>query len=273
MMQSTSCNHRYCEECIQNYIGKKINKDIHEIISKKCPASDCNGILDIDSIMPVDFLMRVRDAIRLTEVLATPIVIDCPFMDCMGTLVDDLRECPIRACLECWRLFFVNCKCLHLGMTCENYQISRQLNLLYWQHHYEGYDDELEEKILSITLGMGPGTTTGITGRGPHHRLWSCSWFMGAIAQAPRTTPRAVVLTTGHGGGSEDEAVLAKVGAVLAFGLGLAPIPWLLPSSLDLLHLHLALGGVLDYGVLQYLSLGFILDAMRTHESSTPFSY
>ncbi|XP_049346822.1 uncharacterized protein LOC125811378, partial [Solanum verrucosum] len=146
MMQSTSCNHRYCEECIQNYIGKKINKDIHEIISKKCPASDCNGILDIDSIMPVDFLMRVRDAIRLTEVLTTPIVIDCPFMDCMGTLVDDLRECPIRACLECWRLFFVNCKCLHLGMTCENYQISRQLNLLYWLHHYEGYDDELEEK-------------------------------------------------------------------------------------------------------------------------------
>uniref|UniRef100_M1DYX6 RING-type domain-containing protein n=1 Tax=Solanum tuberosum TaxID=4113 RepID=M1DYX6_SOLTU len=77
MMQGTNCNHRYCEECIQNYIGKKINKDIHEIISKKCPASDCNGILDIDSIMPVDFLMRVRDTIRLTEVLASPIVIDC----------------------------------------------------------------------------------------------------------------------------------------------------------------------------------------------------
>ncbi|KAG5598763.1 hypothetical protein H5410_030133 [Solanum commersonii] len=96
MMQGTSCNHRYCEECIQNYIGKKINKDIHEIISKKCPAFDCNGILAIDSIMPVDFLMRARDAIRLTEVLASPIVIDYPFMDCIGTLVDDLRECLIK---------------------------------------------------------------------------------------------------------------------------------------------------------------------------------
>ncbi|WMV32329.1 hypothetical protein MTR67_025714 [Solanum verrucosum] len=45
---------------------KKINKDIYEMISMKCPASDCNGILDIDSIMSVDFLMRVRGAIRLT---------------------------------------------------------------------------------------------------------------------------------------------------------------------------------------------------------------
>ncbi|WMV32315.1 hypothetical protein MTR67_025700 [Solanum verrucosum] len=67
--------------------------------------------------MPVDFLMRVRDAIRLTEVLASPIVIDCPFMDCMGTLVDDLREYPIWSCPECWRLFCINCKCLDLGMT------------------------------------------------------------------------------------------------------------------------------------------------------------
>ncbi|KAG5598764.1 hypothetical protein H5410_030134, partial [Solanum commersonii] len=127
----TNCNHRYCEECIQNYIGKKINKDIHEMVSMKFPASDCNGILDIDSIMPVDFLMQVRDDIQLMEVLASPIVIDYHFMDCIGTLVVDLREYPIRACPECWRLFCVNCKCLHLGMTCENYQFSRQLNLFY----------------------------------------------------------------------------------------------------------------------------------------------
>ncbi|KAH0661328.1 hypothetical protein KY284_026259 [Solanum tuberosum] len=33
--------------------------------------------------MSVDFLMRVRDAIRLTAVLASPIVNDCTFMDCM----------------------------------------------------------------------------------------------------------------------------------------------------------------------------------------------
>ncbi|KAK4737492.1 hypothetical protein R3W88_001189 [Solanum pinnatisectum] len=89
--------------------------DIHEMIAMKCIASDCKGILDLDSIMPVDFLMRVRDAIRLTEVLASSIFIDFPFMDCMGTLVDDLREYPIKACSECWRIFYFNCKSLHLG--------------------------------------------------------------------------------------------------------------------------------------------------------------
>ncbi|KAG5598767.1 hypothetical protein H5410_030137 [Solanum commersonii] len=116
------------------------------MISMKHPTFDCNGILDINSIMSVDFLMRVRDAIRLTDVLASPIVIDCPFIDCMGTLVDDLREFLIRACRECWKIFCVNCKCLHLGMTCENYQFSRQLNLLQWQHHYGGYHEKLEEE-------------------------------------------------------------------------------------------------------------------------------
>ncbi|WMV32322.1 hypothetical protein MTR67_025707 [Solanum verrucosum] len=144
MMRGTNCIHRYSEESIQNYIGKKINKDINEMVSMKCPASDCNGILVIDSIMLVDFLMRVRDAIQLMEVLASPIVIDYPFMDCMGTLVDDLREYPIRECPECWRLFCVNCKYLHLGMTCDNHQFSRQLNLFYWQHHYGGCHDELK---------------------------------------------------------------------------------------------------------------------------------
>ncbi|WMV32345.1 hypothetical protein MTR67_025730 [Solanum verrucosum] len=104
--------------------------------------------------MSVDFLIRVRDAIRLIKVLASPIFIHCPFMDCMGTLVDDLREYPIRACPECCRLICVNLKCLHLGMICENYQFSRQLNLLYWQHHYEGYHDEQEEEISSIKLGL-----------------------------------------------------------------------------------------------------------------------
>ncbi|WMV32337.1 hypothetical protein MTR67_025722 [Solanum verrucosum] len=45
MMWGTSCNHRYSEECIHNYIGKKLNKDIHEV-AIKCPASDCGEILD-----------------------------------------------------------------------------------------------------------------------------------------------------------------------------------------------------------------------------------
>ncbi|XP_049397173.1 uncharacterized protein LOC125861283 [Solanum stenotomum] len=141
MMWGTNCNHRYCEECIHNYIGKKINEVIHEV-AIRCPASDCKEILDIDLIMPVDFLIRVRDASRLIKVLALPLVIDCPYMDCMGKLIDDQQGYPIRACPECWKLFCVNCKSLHFRMTCEIYQFSRQLNLLYWQQQQEEEEEE-----------------------------------------------------------------------------------------------------------------------------------
>uniref|UniRef100_M1ABY3 Secreted protein n=1 Tax=Solanum tuberosum TaxID=4113 RepID=M1ABY3_SOLTU len=48
-----------------------------------------------------------------------------------------------------------------------------------------------------------------------------------------RGIPQSVVKITGRGGGHEVGAVLAKVGAAFAFGLGLAPLPWHLPFSLD----------------------------------------
>uniref|UniRef100_M1DWD7 'chromo' domain containing protein n=1 Tax=Solanum tuberosum TaxID=4113 RepID=M1DWD7_SOLTU len=64
---------------------------------------------------------------------------------------------------------------------------------------------------------------------------------------SPRVFPRAMVFTTcrevaregsrGHG------QCLGKLGAALA----LAPLPWLLPSSLDLLPSYLVLDVLLDY--------------------------
>ncbi|KAG5615357.1 hypothetical protein H5410_015181 [Solanum commersonii] len=83
-MQGSNCNHRYCEEYIQNYVGAPMPQkydggcipftiDFHEI-SIKCLVSGYKGILDLNSIMSIDFLMR------------------CPVMDCMGTLVDDMRD-------------------------------------------------------------------------------------------------------------------------------------------------------------------------------------
>ncbi|KAK4736238.1 hypothetical protein R3W88_010499 [Solanum pinnatisectum] len=78
MMWGTSCNHHCFEECIQNYIGKKINEDIQETYK-----------VDVN---------------RPTKVLASPLIMNCPFMDCMGKLIDDQQGYPIRACPECWRL-------------------------------------------------------------------------------------------------------------------------------------------------------------------------
>uniref|UniRef100_A0A3Q7J9M0 RING-type domain-containing protein n=1 Tax=Solanum lycopersicum TaxID=4081 RepID=A0A3Q7J9M0_SOLLC len=104
MMWGTNCNHYYCEECIHNYIGKNVDEVIHEV-AIRCPTSDCKEILDINLIMSVDFLIRVRDVSRLIKILAFSQFIDCPYMDCMGKLIDDQQGYPIRACPKCWKLF------------------------------------------------------------------------------------------------------------------------------------------------------------------------
>lgn len=132
LMQATSCNHYYYVECIQNYIGKKINKDINELIVK-CLASYCDGILNLKSIMPSDYFIRVKDAFLEMQALASSTIIDCPFMDCTETLMDDKKVYLIRACPKCWRIFCVKCRDLHLEMICDNYECFRQLNLFYWQ--------------------------------------------------------------------------------------------------------------------------------------------
>ncbi|XP_060203100.1 uncharacterized protein LOC132631546 [Lycium barbarum] len=102
LIQGSSCRHYYCKECIRNYIAEKIDEDINEV---KCPVKNCKRILDVESLMPKDFLVRVEDAIRETEVLASPCVIECPFLDCIGELVDDKKGFLIRACPECRRIF------------------------------------------------------------------------------------------------------------------------------------------------------------------------
>ena len=103
-MWGTNCNHHYCEECIHNYIGKNVDEVIHEV-AIRCPPSDCKEILDINLIMLVDFLIRVRDVSRLIKILAFSQFIDCPYMDCMGKLIDDQQGYPIRACPKCWKHF------------------------------------------------------------------------------------------------------------------------------------------------------------------------
>lgn len=126
LKRGSSCLHYYCEECIRVYIGKKINENINQV---KCPVSNCENILDLKSLMPKDFLVRVEDAIREAQVLASPQEIGCPFGDCKGKLVDDKKRFLIRACPECWRIFCVMCRgSWHAGMTCDAY---RQLTFLY----------------------------------------------------------------------------------------------------------------------------------------------
>lgn len=124
-----------------------MDEDIKEV---KCPVSSCKRILDIESLMPGDFLNRVEDAIRETEVLASPLVIECPFLDCTGVLIDDKKKFLIRACPKCWRIFCVRCRdSWHMGMSCVAYKlhlnnINRQLSLFLWRLR-DNDDDEEED--------------------------------------------------------------------------------------------------------------------------------
>ncbi|PHT60776.1 hypothetical protein T459_15834 [Capsicum annuum] len=117
LIQGNSCQHLYCIECIQKYIAKKINDDIHEV---KCPIVNCKRTVDLELLLPYDVLDRVENANREAKVLASSYIMDCPFEDCTGNLVDDGKGYLIRACPNCWRIFCVRCRAAwHCGITCE----------------------------------------------------------------------------------------------------------------------------------------------------------
>ncbi|PHT44416.1 hypothetical protein CQW23_13574 [Capsicum baccatum] len=86
LIQGNSCQHLYCVECIQKYIAKKINDDIHEV---KCPIVNCKRTVDLELLLPYDVLDRVENANREAKVLASSYIMDCPYEDCTGNLVDD----------------------------------------------------------------------------------------------------------------------------------------------------------------------------------------
>ncbi|KAM3234296.1 hypothetical protein T459_15830 [Capsicum annuum] len=132
LIQGNSCQHLYCIECIQKYIAKKINDDIHEV---KCPIVNCKRTVDLELLLPYDVLDRVENANREAKVLASSYIMDCPFEDCTGNLVDDGKGYLIRACPNCWRIFCVRCRAAwHCGITCEAYKhMLNQINFVVQQ--------------------------------------------------------------------------------------------------------------------------------------------
>ncbi|KAF3630940.1 hypothetical protein FXO38_26864 [Capsicum annuum] len=60
---------------------------------------------------------------REAKVLASPYIVDCPYVDCTGKLVDDGKEYLIRTCPNFWRIFCVRCRnAWHCGITFEAYK-------------------------------------------------------------------------------------------------------------------------------------------------------
>lgn len=129
MMKRGGCGHMYCKECILNYGRERIKETLTEF---KCPVSDCNEKIVIDEFfVPSEFLEHWRDTVREAQALASCYVIECPFMDCSGYLMDDKKGYLIRTCPKCWTIFCVRCRDhWHMGMDCAAYQLRRKITSL-----------------------------------------------------------------------------------------------------------------------------------------------
>lgn len=128
-MKRGGCRHVYCEECIINYVRDRIKENLTEV---KCPVSDCKEKIVInDYFVPSEFRNQWRATVREAKALASCYIIECPFLDCTGYLIDDKKGFLIRACPKCWTLFCVRCEDhWHMGMDCETYQLKRKIRSL-----------------------------------------------------------------------------------------------------------------------------------------------
>uniref|UniRef100_M1DSW8 Zinc finger protein n=1 Tax=Solanum tuberosum TaxID=4113 RepID=M1DSW8_SOLTU len=93
------CRHIYCEECIVNYVRERIKETLTQV---KCPVSDCKEqILINEYFVPPEFMNQWMDTVREAEALFSCDIIECPYMDCEGYLIDDKRGFSIRTCPKC----------------------------------------------------------------------------------------------------------------------------------------------------------------------------
>ncbi|VFQ90859.1 unnamed protein product [Cuscuta campestris] len=148
MKSGTDCGHRYCEDCIREYVRAEIKSDIHGI---KCPNSDCKKNLStnfcLDSLEDSKELLQTWvSAQKETEALAKPTRIRCPFKDCSRLFLDDRKGFLIKACPQCWRLFCRKCEVQwHMGVGCGQYMFSLRLEALRRRQEEEKENGEEEE--------------------------------------------------------------------------------------------------------------------------------
>lgn len=122
-INSGTCAHSFCKECISKYIAAKTQENIAMV---KCPDVKCKGVIGPElchSILPKEVLERWENALCESLILGSQKYY-CPFKDCQAMLVDDGEEVvTVSECPNCRRLFCAQCKVVwHSGMDCREFR-------------------------------------------------------------------------------------------------------------------------------------------------------
>lgn len=118
-----SCNHRFCKECIEIYLLKKIQKDVPHVV---CPESKCNSVLEPEfcrKFIPEELFDRWKSELNLASSFRRSRII-CPNSDCEEQFMDDGKGYKIRACPKCWNLICMPCGRVewHMEEDCETFR-------------------------------------------------------------------------------------------------------------------------------------------------------
>eukprot|EP00252_Welwitschia_mirabilis_P021347 TRINITY_DN5465_c0_g1_i1.p1 TRINITY_DN5465_c0_g1~~TRINITY_DN5465_c0_g1_i1.p1 ORF type:complete len:375 (+),score=12.84 TRINITY_DN5465_c0_g1_i1:55-1125(+) len=119
------CSHKYCQQCLVNYIHSKIQDRRHRIF---CPHEYCQELLtpwDCRSFLPPE-LFDQWNIISLEALIPESEKFYCPFPDCSGLLIKEPlgnEEISSAECPFCNRLFCARCRVpWHSNLDCTDYQ-------------------------------------------------------------------------------------------------------------------------------------------------------
>jgi len=119
------CYHRYCSECLRNYILTNMGDGKVSVIT--CPHPECKVLLhltEVRHLIPADQFERFERFILQQALESMPDVSWCPKAGCTNAMIGDPNR-PMMVCsnTSCNFSYCFNCKEeWHADSTCEQYQ-------------------------------------------------------------------------------------------------------------------------------------------------------
>lgn len=156
-IRGPSCNHRYCEDCIETYLLKEIQEDAMNVT---CPESKCKEVLKLNfcrRFIPEQVFDRWKSEVDLASSFGRR-KIQCPNIDCEEEFMDDGKGYNIRACPKCWNLICMPCGRVewHMEEDCETFW-KRKHPYPYSQGQYRRRSGRQHDPFLEKKYGLGNG--------------------------------------------------------------------------------------------------------------------